>query len=117
MIASLVSARFAVSFDIHPESFHVSGIPELSVASGLKMLLVAVGCGIVSILFCVALKGIGQLYSRFLKNPYLRIVAASGAVIVITLLLQSADFMGAGNGSLKKQWKKDRPGPLIFCGS
>lgn len=67
VIASLVAARFAVSFDIHPESFHVSGIPELSVASGLKMLLVAVGCGIVSILFCVALKGIGQLYSRFLK--------------------------------------------------
>lgn len=114
VIASLVAARFAVSFDIHPESFHVSGIPELSVASGLKMLLVAVGCGIVSILFCVALKGIGQLYSRFLKNPYLRIIAASGAVIVITLLLQSADFMGAGNGLIEKAVEEGQARPFDF---
>lgn len=114
VIASLVAAKFAAGFGIHPESFHVSGIPELTAVTGLKMLLVAVGCGIVSILFCMALKSVGDFYRRFLKNPYLRILAASGAVILITVLLRTSDFMGAGNELIQRAVEEGQARPLDF---
>lgn len=114
VIASLVAAKFAAGFGIHPESFHVSGIPELTAVTGLKMLLVAVGCGIVSILFCMALKSVGDFYRRFLKNPYLRILAASGAVILITVLLRTSDFMGAGNELIQRAVEDGQARPLDF---
>ena len=97
VISSLVAAKFAAGYGIHPESFHVSGIPDLTAVTGAKMLLVAVGCGIISILFCITLKSMGSFYKRFFKNPYLRIIAASVAIILITVILQTPDYMGAGN--------------------
>lgn len=114
VISSLVAAKFAAGYGIHPESFHVTGIPELTAAAGLKMLLVAIGCGIVSILFCVALKGMGAFYARFLKNPYLRIAAASAAIILITVLLQTKDYMGAGNELITLAVEKGQARPLDF---
>lgn len=114
VISSLVAAKFAAGYGIHPESFHVTGIPELTAAAGLKMLLVAIGCGIVSILFCVALKGMGAFYARFLKNPYLRIAAASAAIILITVLLQTKDYMGAGNELIILAVEKGQARPLDF---
>ena len=39
----------------------------------------------------------GSFYKRFFKNPYLRIIAASVAIILITVILQTPDYMGAGN--------------------
>ena len=41
VISSLVAAKFAAGIGIHPESFHVYGIRELTAFTGLKMLLVA----------------------------------------------------------------------------
>lgn len=114
VICSLIAARFAAGFGIHPESFHVSGIPELTLTAGLKMLLVAIGCGIVSILFCVVLKGMGTFYKRFLKNPYLRIAAASAAIILITVLLQTKDYMGAGNELITLAVEEGQARPLDF---
>ena len=76
--------------------------------------LVAVGCGLVSILFCVTLKGIGDFYKRFLKNPYFRILAASAALILITVLLQTKDFMGAGNELIQLAVEEGQARPSDF---
>ena len=114
VVSSLIASRFAAGFGIHPESFHVSGIPELTVASGLKMLLIALGCGVVSILFCLALQGVGKLYSRWLKNPYLRVAAASAVLILITWLLGTADYMGAGNELIARAVEDGQARPLDF---
>lgn len=114
VIAALVAAKFAAGIGIHPESFHVIGIPELTAGTGLKMLLLAAGCGLVSILFCVVLKEIGRFYQRFLPNPYLRVLAASAALILITVLLQTKDFMGAGNELIQKAVEQGEAQPADF---
>ena len=62
------------------------------------MALIAVGCGILSILFCILLKTVGQLYTKYLKNPYIRIVVAAGVIILLTICLNTKDYMGAGSG-------------------
>lgn len=69
VIASIIASKFAAGIGIHPELFHVTKIPELTIINGLKMAVIAAACGAISILFCVALKAASTLYSKYLKNP------------------------------------------------
>lgn len=114
VIASIIAARFATGFGINPETFHVVNIPELTVETGVKMVIVAAACAAVSIIFCMALQGVSKFYSRFFKNPYIRIVAASFIIIGITILLHTTDYMGAGNNLIELAVEKGQTRPLDF---
>lgn len=114
VIASIIASKFAAGFGINPESFHVVNIPELTIETGLKMVLVAVACAAISIIFCIALQGVSKLYAKFLKNPYIRIVAASAIIIVITLFLHTSDYMGAGNNLIELAVENGQARPLDF---
>ena len=97
VIASIIAAEFAAGLGIHPEVFNVTNIPEITIENGLKMGVIAAGCGAVSILFCIALKIASKIYTQCLKNPYIRVFVAGGVVSVITLFLNTSDYMGAGS--------------------
>ena len=114
VIASIIAAEFATGMGIDPETFPVHSIPGLTVETGLKMALIAVGCGILSILFCILLKTVGQLYTKYLKNPYIRIVVAAGVIILITICLNTKDYMGAGSGLIARAIEKGEARPLDF---
>ena len=114
VIASIIAAEFATGMGIDPETFPVHSIPGLTVETGLKMALIAVGCGILSILFCILLKTVGQLYTKYLKNPYIRIVVAAGVIILLTICLNTKDYMGAGSGLIARAIEKGEARPLDF---
>ena len=70
MIASLVASGFAAGMGVTPETFHVVDIPKLTIETGLKMGAIAVGCAVISIVFCMVLNGVAGAYGRWFKNPY-----------------------------------------------
>ena len=55
VISALIASNFAAGMGIHPEVFHVSEIPALTVETGIKIGLIGLGCAVVSILFCPSL--------------------------------------------------------------
>lgn len=114
VISSIIASEFAANFGIHPESFHVVDIPDLTVETGLKMVLVAVACAAISIIFCMTLQGISKFYTKYFKNPYIRIIAASAIIIAITLLLRTTDYMGAGNNLIELAIEDGQARPLDF---
>lgn len=114
VIASIIASKFAAGFGINPESFHVVNIPELTIETGLKMVLVAVACAAISIIFCMALQGVSKLYAKFSENPYIRIIAASAIIIVITLFLRTSDYMSAGNNLIELAVENGQARPLDF---
>ncbi|MGI6010219.1 MAG: chloride channel protein [Ruminococcus sp.] len=114
VISALIASEFAASFGIHPETFHVTGIPELTLQSGLKMGVVALACGAVSILFCAALGETEKIYQRWLKNPYVRVFAAAVIIIGITLALGTTDYMGAGNNLIERAVENGEARPEAF---
>ena len=59
--------------------------------------IIAVGCGAVSILFCLLLEYVSKGYDKWLKNPYLRVFAAGCLVVVLYWILGTDRYMGAGN--------------------
>lgn len=114
MIASLIASGFAASLGINPEAFHVVDIPALTIETGLKMGVVAAGCAIVSILFCMALKGMGRVYGRWLPNKYVRAAAAGFLVIAITLFLHTTEYMGAGAGLIEQAVEDGKTDTFAF---
>lgn len=98
VISSLIATNFAAGLGIHPEVFHVSDIPNLTLASGLKMGVIALACAGISVVFCVALKQTGKLFHKELKNHYVRVLVVGVVIIIFTLLLHTTDYMGAGIG-------------------
>lgn len=112
--ASIIAAEFATGMGIFPETFPVDRIPVLTIESGIKMGIIATLCGVLSILFCVLLKWTGQIYGKYLKNPYIRVVVAGCLVIVITVLLQTKDYMGAGNELIARAIATGDARPLDF---
>lgn len=114
VIASIIAAEFATGMGIDPETFPVHRIPALTIESGVKMAVIAVGCGVLSILFCILLKAAAQLYAKYLKNPYLRIVVAAGLIILLTICLNTQDYMGAGSGLIARAIEEGKARPLDF---
>lgn len=114
VIASLIASKFAAGIGVHPELFHVTQIPELTVENGIKMAIIAAGCGLLSILFCITLKWTAIFYDRFLKNPYIRVVVAALVVIIITMILNTRDYMGAGSDLISRAIENGQARPLDF---
>lgn len=96
VIASLVAHGVAAMAGIAPETFVIAQIPDFTVASAVKISVLAILCALVSILFCVTLHGTEYLYKRFFKNPFLRVFAGGCIVILLTLLVGDQTYNGAG---------------------
>ncbi len=114
VISSLIASNFSASLGIHPEAFHVSVIPPVTVLTCAKIGIIAVGCGVVSILFCILLDKISAFYGKYLGNPYVRVVAASFISFAIILILGTNIYMGSGIGLISRAVESGKTEPLAF---
>lgn len=114
MIAALVANGFSASMGINAEVFHVSQIPEFTMETGVKMGIIALACSVLSILFCLMLKKTGHFYQKYLRNKYLRVAVAACLVILITCLLQTTDYMGAGANLIVDAIEEGKTTPFCF---
>jgi len=96
VIASLVGAAVAKHWGVHAEHFTILEVPEFTLTPALKIMVLAMLCAGVSKLFCLTLHKSGELFREKIENPYLRVVVAGVIVILLTILVQSTDYMGAG---------------------
>ena len=111
--SSLVAYAVSLRFGIEPMRFAVAapetGALTLARAAALALgitglfcgmlgltALLAVGCALVSILFCEMLHRTEHLTERLVKNDYLRAFLGGCLVIALTLLAGCRDYNGAG---------------------
>lgn len=114
VISSLIATNFAATMGINPEAFHVTGIPELTMWNGLKMGVIALGCAGLSTIFCMLLKLGGEQFRKYFKNSYLRVVVVGVVIILLTLALQTTDYMGAGTNLIEAAIEGGEVEPLSF---
>lgn len=96
VISSLVAHAVARFFGISPELFLLGTIPAFKLSTAVRISFLAILCAGVSILFCIMLHQSEHLYKKFFKNPYIRILAGGCFVVLLTLLVGSQDYNGAG---------------------
>ena len=96
VIASLIAHGIADYFGADAELFLLETIPSFNVGSAVKISVLAILCALVSIIFCLLLHQTEHLFKKFLKNPYIRIVAGGCIIVVLTLLVGDQRYNGSG---------------------
>ena len=97
-LSALIGVWVAGLCGVAPTSFPLSGVPELEPLSMLRVLVLGLLLALVSILFCRIMHGVSHLYDRFLSSPLLRAIVGGVLVVLLTLLVGSRDYNGAGSG-------------------
>ncbi len=92
------SSAFLVSefFGITPVRFDIISNIDLSMLSFGKVIILAVLCALVSILFCCSIKGTEKISKKLFPNRYLRGIVGGGLLVLLTFLLKTYDYNGAG---------------------
>lgn len=104
VISSLIAFGVAGFFDIPPTAFTIIEIPALGVSTGAKAIVLAGIFAVASIMFCVVLHKNEELFSKYFKNPYIRICISGCLVVVINVLLRTTDYMGAGGDVIARSF-------------
>lgn len=95
LTASLVGYLVSLLMGVPPTRFTVAApLPEA--CTMLPVLVLAIGCALVSILFCRGLRETGRMAARLLPNPYWRAAIGGALIIGLTLLAGSTGYNGAG---------------------
>ncbi len=96
LMSSAVAFVFSHYFNIRPLSYRIAGFPAIRPDTIVKVVIFSVLCALVAILFCIAMKQSSNLFKKYLKNPYLRILTGSILIIVLTYIFDTTDYNGAG---------------------
>ncbi len=91
LIANLVSSAFGVA----STAFTLTVVPAFSPVVFIQVIALGVVFAILANLFCRAMSGSSYFYKK-IKNPYIRIFVGGMVVILLTLLVRTNDYNGAG---------------------
>lgn len=101
LIGSITAMGIASLFSIAPTSFVLTEIPVFNAESFVLCFIFSVACAILSIIFCVLMHKTESLAKK-IKNQYLRIFLGGVLIIILTLIIGSRDYNGAGMDVIKK---------------
>lgn len=96
-LSAMIGVWIAEHLGAHPHVYPLTEFVELSPLSMGRVILLAVILAVLSIFVCKAFRDGSKLLSKWITNPYIRVLAGGGAIIALTLLLGTYDYNGAGN--------------------
>lgn len=94
--SSLTAYAVAVMSGVAPMRFALAANPALSPITILQTVLLSALCAVLSIVFCQMIKYTYKFAAKKIKNEWLRIVIGAAVIILLTFLLQTRDYNGAG---------------------
>lgn len=95
-LSAVIGVTLAKLCGVAPTAFTIVSLPESSVLLIVQVLGMGVLCSVVSILFCRAMHAAPKLYQKILPNPIWRAAAGGCIIILLTVLVGSRDYNGAG---------------------
>lgn len=101
IVSSLVAHGIATLLGGHSTYFTLLEIPTLTPLTGIQTTILAMLLAGLSIIFCKILHVTGNLYRKFLRNTYLRIISGGFLVIGLTFICGTRDYLGAGMPIIK----------------
>ena len=113
IVASLAALAISNAFGIAPThfTFALTAAPRLLL---LRVAALAAVCSLMSILFCVTMHGTERLFAGRIQNPWLRIAAGGAIVVVLTLLVGTGDYNGAGMDVITRAIEGGQAAPDAF---
>ena len=113
LLASIISADLAAFLGASPERFHVAA-PVFSHVMLLKVAVLSVLCAVVSVLFINILHFVGELYKKYFNNAYYKVIFGGFLIIILTIILQTGDYNGAGVNVIERAIEHGQANPFAF---
>lgn len=94
--AALVGYGIVNAFGIKGEDFQIINTLDLSIKSVAGVIIIAILCAALSVIFCMLLQMADVRFKKWFPNRYIKILAGSVLLILLTLLCGSQDYLGVG---------------------
>ena len=114
VVSSITAGTLARAMGVRAVSFYLTASTPGPVQYG-QVLVLAVACGLLSMLVCYAFDGVRAGLERLFPNPYLRVVAGSVGVILLTLMLGSKEYLGTGDALIYGAIHDGQADPVAFA--
>ncbi len=95
LIASTVAFQISKLFGIAPVQFKVF-IQDFTVLHMGQVMVLAVFCAVISIIFCAFIKRTETYMEKWFPNRYVRAVCGAVCIVLLTMLMKTRDYNGAG---------------------
>ena len=95
VFSSVIAVSISGFSGIAPERFHLADFP-LTTGLFFKAAFLAMLCGGLSIVFCSTIHHFGHFLKKRIANPYARAFIGGCAIIALTYIVGSRDYLGAG---------------------
>ncbi len=102
VFSSFIGAGIAGIAGLPAERFVILEIPAFGVGPAVIIGILGILCALISVGFCLLLHGGEHLYKKYIENPYLRILTASGIVIFLTLAAGTRAYNGSSMGLIEE---------------
>lgn len=96
LFSSFIGAGISGRFGLVPEHYEIGEILPFGIQGAGVAVLIGAACAAAGVLLCICLHQSGHLYSRFIPNLYLRVLAGSAIFIALTLVFQDRSYNGGG---------------------
>ena len=80
----------------------------------LKVAALSVLCAVVSVLFINILHFVGELYKKYFNNAYYKVIFGGFLIIILTIILQTGDYNGAGVNVIERAIEHGQANPFAF---
>ncbi len=111
--ASIVSYGVSLILGVAPTRFSVIS-PALDAWMLLRVSILGMGCGLISILFCTAVHGAEHGFKKFVPNPWIRILVGGFAIILLTIICHTTRYNGAGMDVISAAVEQGQALPFDF---
>lgn len=102
LFASFIGAGIASQFGLVGEHFVIQEIPEFGGGPAAVIVVLGILCALVSVGLCILLHRGEHLYKKYIGNPYLRVLAASGILILLTMAVGTRAYNGSSMGLIEE---------------
>ena len=96
IISSVAAVQVAERLGLNAVKYEGVMFADISMTVLLRVVLFAVLCAAVSILFCAAHKKCAEWFEKLIKNTYLRAFVVGSLLLLLTVAVGTSDYNGAG---------------------
>lgn len=115
IVSALCGMFVAQQFGVPPVRYTLLGWPGLTAAALVQVLVLAILCGWLAILFCRTMHASHTLLGRWIKNDFIRVILGGCFVAAVTWLLGTRDYNGAGMDVVARALQGDaRPEAFVI---
>ena len=107
IVASEVAYFVSTAFGVRGASVPDMIIENISAMMIVKVVILAICCALISILFCFAIQKSEKVMKKLFKNLYLRGIVGALIVVLLTVISGTFDYNGAGMNIVERALSGD----------